>query len=317
MDISSGDDSDTSDQSKMEIDLVAAMDTSSKHKTEENPPSDCDHEEQIVWPWKGIVANIPTQKAADGRSVGQSGSKLRDELIRRGFNPIRVIPLWNYLGHSGTAIVEFNKDWPGLQKALSFEKAYEADDHGKKDWIFANKNDGFKSGLYAWVARADDYKSSSLIGEHLRKTGNLKTVSEIMEEENRKQETLVSDLTNIFETKNKHAMELKTLCSENFKFLEVAMQEKDKLLQSYNEEIVKRQQSAWEYSQRMLNDHMKLKSQIETFDNELELRRVELEKRQAMNESERNKLAEELKQVQLCFAHDIFTFSLLKFYVQS
>ncbi|PPE00253.1 hypothetical protein GOBAR_DD02731 [Gossypium barbadense] len=92
----------------------------------EDPLSGCDHDEKIVWPWTGVVVNIPTQKLEDGRSVGGSGSKLRDELIRRGFNPLRVHPLWNYRGHSGTAVVEFRKDWPGLHNALSFEKAYEA-----------------------------------------------------------------------------------------------------------------------------------------------------------------------------------------------
>ncbi|MBA0814473.1 hypothetical protein Gohar_020303, partial [Gossypium harknessii] len=55
----------------------------------EDPLSGCDHDEKIVWPWTGVVVNIPTQKLEDGRSVGGSGSKLRDELIRRGFNPLR------------------------------------------------------------------------------------------------------------------------------------------------------------------------------------------------------------------------------------
>lgn len=73
----------------------------------------------------GIVVNIPTTKGLDGRSAGESGSKLRDEYIQRGFNPTRVRPLWNYWGHSGTAIVEFNKDWNGLHNALLFDKVIE------------------------------------------------------------------------------------------------------------------------------------------------------------------------------------------------
>ena len=217
----------------LEKDLVA-VGSSSKPVAQEDPLSGCDHDEKIVWPWTGIVVNIPTQRSEDGRSVGESGSKLRDELIRRGFNPIRVHPLWNYRGHSGTAVVEFRKDWPGLHNALSFEKAYEADHHGKKDW---GANNDVKYGLYAWVARADDYKSSSIIGEHLRKTSDLKTISEIMEEEARKQDRLVSNLTNIIETKNKHIKEMEARCSETFKSLEVLMQEKDNLLQAYNEGV--------------------------------------------------------------------------------
>ncbi|XWS07751.1 hypothetical protein CRYUN_Cryun41cG0017500 [Craigia yunnanensis] len=276
----------------LEKDLVA-VGSSSKPAAEEDPLSGCDHDEKIVWPWTGIVVNIPTQRSEDGRSVGESGSKLRDELIRRGFNPIRVHPLWNYRGHSGTAVVEFRKDWPGLHNALSFEKAYEADHHGKKDW---DANNDVKYGLYAWVARADDYKSSSIIGEYLRKTSDLKTISELMEEEARKQDRLVSNLTNIIETKNKHIQEMEARCSETFESLEVLMQEKDNLLQAYNEEIKKIQLSAREHFQRIFNDHEKLKSQLESHKKDLELRGVELEKREALNESERKKLAEELEE---------------------
>ncbi|MBA0726317.1 hypothetical protein Golax_002150 [Gossypium laxum] len=272
----------------------------------EDPLSGCDHDEKIVWPWTGVVVNIPTQKLEDGRSVGGSGSKLRDELIRRGFNPLRVHPLWNYRGHSGTAVVEFRKDWPGLHNALSFEKAYEADHLGKKDWF---ANNGVKEGLYAWVARADDYKSSTIIGEHLRKIGDLKTVSELMEEEARKQDRLVTNLTNIIETKNKHIQEMEQRCSETSKSLEALMEEKDNLSQAYNEEIKKIQVSARDHFQRIFSDHEKLKSQLESHKKDLELRGVELEKREALNESERKKLAEELEEV-LCFILD-FHFCLL------
>ncbi|EOY18112.1 XH/XS domain-containing protein isoform 5 [Theobroma cacao] len=276
----------------LEKDLVA-VGSSSKTAAEEDPLSGYDHDEKIVWPWTGIVVNIPTRRSEDGRSVGESGSKLRDELIRRGFNPIRVLPLWNYRGHSGTAVVEFHKDWPGLHNALSFEKAYQADHHGKKEWC---ANNDVKFGLYAWVARADDYKSSGIIGENLRKTSDLKTISGIMEEEARKQDKLVSNLTNIIETKNKHIKEMEARCSETSKSLEVLMDEKDNLLQAYNEEIKKIQLSAREHFLRIFNDHEKLKSQLESHKRDLELRGVELEKREALNESERKKLAEELEQ---------------------
>ncbi|GMI86246.1 INVOLVED IN DE NOVO 2, RNA-DIRECTED DNA METHYLATION 12 [Hibiscus trionum] len=283
----------------LEKDLFGTVGSSSSSNAaaavskEEDPLSGCDHGEKTVWPWTGVVVNIPTQKLPDGRSVGGSGSKLRDELIRRGFNPIRVHPLWNFRGHSGTALVEFRKDWPGLHNALSFEKAYEADHHGKKDWFV---NNGVKEGLYAWVARADDYKSSTIIGEHLRKIGDLKTISELMEEEARKQDRLVTNLNNIIETKNKHIQEMEQRCSETSKSLEALMEEKDNLSLAYNEEIKKIQVSARDHFQRIFSDHEKLKSQLESHKNDLELRGVELEKREALNESERKKLAEELEE---------------------
>ena len=32
------------------------------------------------------------------------------------------------------AIVEFGKDWPGFSNAITFDKAFEADHHGKHDY---------------------------------------------------------------------------------------------------------------------------------------------------------------------------------------
>lgn len=261
----------------------------SKPKSE--APLGCDHDEMFVWPWTGVVVNIPTE-LRDGRYIGGSGSKLRDELTARGFNPIRVHPLWNYRGHSGCAAVEFNKDWPGLHNAMSFEKEYEADHHGKKDWIASN---GRGSGLYAWVARADDYKAASIIGEHLRKIGDLKTISDIMAEEARKQSKLVSNLTNVIEVKNKHLEEMKRIVSEASVSLNNLIEEKDKLHQAYNEEIRKIQTSARDHFQKIFNDHEKLKLQLESHKRELDLRGRELEKREAHNENERKKLCEEIE----------------------
>lgn len=248
-------------------------------------------DEQFVWPWIGIVVNLPTTRTERGSSAGPSGSKLRDEYRSRGFNPFRVNPLWNFRGHSGTALVEFNKNWPGLDNALAFERAYESERHGKKDW-FANSEP--KSGLYAWVARADDYKMNNLIGEHLRKMGNVKTIPELMEEEARRQDKLVSNLTSIIEVKNQHLREIEARCTETKGKMDSVMVEKDQLIQAYNEEMKKIQASAMGHFQRIFNDHEKLKSQLESQKTELESRRIELEKREAHNESERKKLSEEI-----------------------
>ncbi|CAB77748.1 hypothetical protein [Arabidopsis thaliana] len=85
----------------------------------------------------GIVVNIPTTKAQDGRPAGESGSKLRDEYILRGLN-----------------------------NGLLFDKAYRVDGHGKKDWM---KKDGPKLGLYGWIAGADDYNVDGREGEESAK----------------------------------------------------------------------------------------------------------------------------------------------------
>ena len=214
----------------LEKDLMT-VDVPSKDSkpVDENEPS-VNSDEQFVWPWIGIVVNIPT-RWIDGHYVGESGTKLRDEYRSRGFNPVRVTPLWNFRGHSGIALVEFKKDWPGLDNALAFERTYELDHHGKKDW-FANSEQ--KSGLYAWVARADDYKVNNIYGEQLQKMGDLKTIPERMEEEARKQDILVSNLTSIIEVKNQHLKEIEVRCHETTNKMNLAMNEKDKLIRTYN-----------------------------------------------------------------------------------
>ncbi|KAJ6720453.1 RIBONUCLEASE P SUBUNIT P38 [Salix viminalis] len=275
----------------LEKDLAAAGSSSQPAGKTENL-SGCSQNDKFVWPWTGIAVNLPTRRAEDGRFVGESGSKFRDELKRRGFNPTRVHPLWNFRGHSGTAIVEFNKDWPGLHNAISFEKAYEADQQGKKEWFSSS---GEKSGIYCWVARADDYNSNNLIGEHLRKIGDVRTISDLIEEEARKQDKLVSNLTNVIETKNRHLKEMELRCSETSASLNILVQEKEKLLHAYNEEIRKIQTGARDHFQKILNDHEKIKSQLESHKKELEMRGSELEKREAKNESDRQILSEEIE----------------------
>ncbi|KAL9226604.1 hypothetical protein vseg_002396 [Gypsophila vaccaria] len=268
-----------------------ASSSKSNQAADENPLSSCDHDEKLAWPWIGIVVNIPTQYR-DGRYVAESGSKLRDDLRARGFNPKRVRPLWNFRGHSGTAVVEFNKDWFGMNNALAFDKEYELNQHGKQHW---QAKDTEKSGVYGWVARADDYNSSGVIGEHLRKVADLKTVSGKEAEDDHKDDKLVSNLKNCLETKNKNLQEAKTIFTETSISFNKLAEEKDRLHLAYNEEIKKIQVSARDHFQKIFNDHSKIKMQLESERTELELRVHELEKREAHNEIERKKLSEDIE----------------------
>ncbi|KAL1217333.1 Protein INVOLVED IN DE NOVO 2 [Cardamine amara subsp. amara] len=274
-------------------DSAVEAEPSSKRQKNGNSIQDCDHDEKLVYPWKGIVVNIPTSRSLDGRRVGDSGSKLRDEYIQRGFNPTRVRPLWNYMGHSGTAIVEFNKDWNGLHNGLLFDKAYRVDGHGKKDWL---KKDGLKSGIYAWIARGDDYNGNTIIGENLRKTSDLKTIAELTEEEARKQQMLVQNLTQLVEEKNKHMKEIEELCSVKSKELNELMEEKEKNLVKHNQKLNDIQERTMSHIQKVFDDHERLKMQLELEKKKLEIKGNELAKREAHNGIERMKLAEDLEQ---------------------
>ncbi|KAJ4968611.1 hypothetical protein NE237_015312 [Protea cynaroides] len=187
----------------------------------------------FVWPWRRILVNLPiTYK--DGRYVEESGSKMREEFTWRGFNPVRVRPLWNYRAHFGSAVVEFTKNWPRFKNAMSFEKALDADHHGKRDWL-AKKHTG--SSIYGWVAREDEYRYGGIIREDLQKTGDLKTISDIVAEEEQKKNKLLSNLTNVIEIKNKHLKEMKCKYTETSVSFSRLMVEKDELHQSYNESM--------------------------------------------------------------------------------
>ncbi|KAL5102032.1 hypothetical protein RYX36_006359 [Vicia faba] len=251
-----------------------------------------DSEKHFVWPWTGIVVNIPTKMREDGRCFGESGSKLRDEYRLKGFNPRRVRPLWNSWGHTGAAVVEFNKSWLGLYNAMAFERAYELDCHGKKDWLSYTEQ---KSGLYAWVAQADDYQMNNTIGEQLRKM-DVKTIPEIMEHDARMFNKLVSSMTNILQVKKNKIKEMEVVCNEITLRMDVVMDEIDRLSQSHCQEMKKIQSSASQHFQSILNGHERLKLQLESQKRELELRRIELEKREANNESERKKLEDEINE---------------------
>ena len=63
-------------------------------------------------------------------------------------------------------------------------------------------------------------------------------------------------------------------------------------------EMKKIQTSAIQHVQSILNGHERLKLQLESQKKELEFRRIELEKREAHNESERRKLEEDMMEVQ-------------------
>lgn len=252
-----------------------------------------DRFEKLVWPWKGILVNIPTKVGHDGLCcTGESGPQLKDELIRRGFNPIRVRTVWDCFGHSGTGIVEFNRDWNGLNDALLFKKAYQEDGHGKKDWL----SGGTDSSLYAWLANADDYYRANYIGEYLRKMGDLKSVSRFAEEEARKDRKLVQRLNLISENIQNQLRKLEEKFSKTSITLKYETEEKDKILHGYSQDLTGRQQRSTDHFNRIFADHEKQKAQLETQMKELQIRESVLEKRDAENETQRKIVAKELEQ---------------------
>ncbi|KAL5220257.1 hypothetical protein ABZP36_024970 [Zizania latifolia] len=244
-------------------------------------------DEKFVWPWMGVLVNVPTEWK-DGRQVGQSGNRMKEQLSR--FCALKVIPLWNFRGHTGNSIVEFGKDWNGFRNALAFENYFEAEGYGRGDWK-EKKNHG--SNLFGWVARAEDHSSPGLIGDYLRKNGDLKTISDLENEGARKTDKLVANLANQIEVKNRHLQELEFRFNERTASLEKMMGQREVLLQKYNEEIRKMQQLAQRHSQKIIDENQKLRSELESKMSELNTRSKELDEIAAKSDYDRRIIEEE------------------------
>ncbi|XP_059292753.1 protein INVOLVED IN DE NOVO 2-like isoform X1 [Lycium ferocissimum] len=245
-----------------------------------------DVDEKYAFPWMGIVANLPID--FDGRRyVGKSGSLLRDDLKKKGFNPVRVHPLWNYKGHSGKAVVEFGNDWSGFANAIKFQKSFESQHQGKKDYLVSQDK---RDKLYCWVAKADDFNSEGIVGDYLRKTGDLKSISDIEAEEKRKTGALVSNLVNTVEAKRRSLEEIESKCNETSMCLSNVMMQRDAMIQEYNEDLQSMEKNARDQLEKVLKDHEKSKLYLEEQSKELELREKELVEREALNDNQRQEL---------------------------
>ncbi|CAA0811874.1 Factor of DNA methylation 4, partial [Striga hermonthica] len=251
--------------------------------------------ERIVWPWMAVIANIPVEKK-EGKYVGESGGKLKEHLCTHGYNPIKVHPLWNYQGHSGFAIVEFNKDWEGFKDAMAFENTFEVDRHGKRDW---HQRSCRRNGFFGWLAREDEYHENGLIGKHLRKNGDLKTLSDIEMENRRKDTSLMCSLTNQLESKRMECEEIKKNISKTDLFMGNIMMQKEEMIQSYNEEIQKMQDIASDQLRKISEEQKRSKAELEAQRLKLKLRTTELEKRRALNENEKRNLDKQKKKNEL------------------
>ncbi|XP_030464211.2 factor of DNA methylation 4-like [Syzygium oleosum] len=259
--------------------------------------SSAKNDQQFVWPWMGVIANIKTE-VKDGRFVGESGTKLREELEKKGFNPVRVQPLWNYQGHSGLAVVEFNKDWVGFCNAIAFEKSYETERRGRRDF-YVSKDRGDKP--FGWLAYDDDYYSKGILGDHLRKKGHLRTLSDKEAEEQRKRSMLVADLQKTLEIKSSRLLEMESKYNETKHSLDNLVTQKDEMLRAHNEEIKKMQQNARNNLEKIYLEHDNVTLHLQAQKRKLQQREQELELREFQNEGKRAKLRHDREMVERAF----------------
>lgn len=273
----------------LETDLASESDQAPRAVEPKPVTRTQEQDDLFVWPWTGIITNIVTEQK-NGNDLGDSAYWLKKFSKHK---PLEVHTFWNDMDQTALAIVRFNNDWTGFMNATAFEKAFEADRHSKKEWNVQKQHPG--SNIYGWVARADDYISEGPVGEYLRKTGELKTISDIVEAAKQDRNTIVANLANEIDLKNENLDELQYKYNEKSMSLSRMLEEKDKLHHAFYEETRKMQRLARDHVQRILGEQEKLNYELDSKRKELDNWSKELNKREALTEREKQKLDDEKK----------------------
>ncbi|XP_019199244.1 PREDICTED: factor of DNA methylation 4-like isoform X2 [Ipomoea nil] len=262
--------------------------SNARHPLPIDPSTNGANEETFVWPWMGIIANIPVVYK-DGKFVDKSGQKLKMELVAKGYNPVKVYTLLTNRGFSGYAIVEFNCDFSGFANAMAFAWEFELDKHGKQEW-YSSLKDESDDNLYAWIAGKEEYDSNSILGNYLRRNGDLRTISEIQNESRRENSQLFSNLINELESKYKECEEMEKMISNTEVVMINVMKEKVEILAMQNKELEMIHQEALKQVETILSEQETSKQQLDDHEKELKLREDEIRQREKLNESEKMKL---------------------------
>uniref|UniRef100_A0A0D9ZA70 Factor of DNA methylation 1-5/IDN2 domain-containing protein n=1 Tax=Oryza glumipatula TaxID=40148 RepID=A0A0D9ZA70_9ORYZ len=269
----------------LKVDLAGSLESSPQLATVEHQPPGS--EEKYVWPWMGILVNLPTELKGKG-FVGESEERLRAQFSR--FKPLQVTILRNSTDDADYAIVKFAENWNGMKDALAFEKHFNVERYGKTDW---NKRNCRRDDLYGWVARSDDYNSLEPTGKYLRKNGELKGVGDLEHEGQRKMGRHVGYYARQIEEKNKYLEELKLMNNQNGLKLERMMEEKDQLFEEHNRNIIELQQHACKDSKRIIDENLKLYEELQSKKHEIDRRCKELNYLATNTNIDRGKLVAE------------------------
>ncbi|XP_042459834.1 factor of DNA methylation 1-like isoform X2 [Zingiber officinale] len=253
----------------------------------EPPPE----EELFVWPWMAVLVNADPSEAE-----GETNS-LADQLAE--FHPTDTVFLHLEKGGRSTGttvIVKFQHSWGGFENAMYFEKRFKASRCGREQWIELQGD--VSSTLYGWIARSDDYNEDSGIGRYLRKHGELKTIKQVTEEENKEKGKLVANLAYQIDVKNQHLHDWEVRNNKTNLVIHQLIYEKDKLHQAYNDEMRNLQRTARDTTLKIFEENEKLKAELDLKRKEVESRSKELDNKEAQNEDERKKLDDEKQKVE-------------------
>ncbi|MFS7934581.1 putative XS domain-containing protein [Helianthus anomalus] len=223
-------------------------------EADNSDPNQNAKEEQFVWPWMAVVANI------------LSGKKLKDDWSEQGYTSVEVHALLNQDGHpSGLAVVEFGKKWDGFFHVMMFMKSFE---------------------LYAWIATDEDYNAYDLVGEFLRKNGDLKTIADVQRED----ESVIRRLKTTIDEMDKRAEEMNSEISKVDMIIENFMKGIETMTEKFNEDK--------KMMQKKIDDHLKaIATEHERAKRLLDDRERGLKARQVLNDFEKRKLDDEKKRM--------------------
>lgn len=189
-----------------------------------NPRKPVQDQDMFVWPWMGILTNVPAEQAERG------GAILMQQLA--DFKPLQFTAVFCADGYTGYGILRFTKDWIGFKNALAFQNHFKSVRLGKMDWKETNRQGKH---MYGWMAKEEDYKSDDPVGRFLSANGDLKTVSDLEHEMSRKTESIIANLTQEITAKSMYLQELECKCNQMNLSLQRAMEESDLLHKRYNE----------------------------------------------------------------------------------
>ncbi|CAO2210121.1 unnamed protein product [Urochloa humidicola] len=249
-----------------------------------NPPKPVKDQEVFVWPWMGILTNVPAEQTQGG------GAVLMKQLA--DFKPLQYTAVYGDSGYTGYGIVLFTKDWIGFKNALAFQNFFKSQRLGKMDWKETRKHGKY---VFGWLAKEEDYKSDDPVGMFLSANGDLKTVSDLEQEMSSKTDNLIANLTQQITAKSKYVQELECKWNQMNLSLQRAVEESDMLRKRYNEEMRNMQSATREHMQRVFQETDKLRKQLVEKESYIQRRSRQLNELVAQTDMERRKLEEERK----------------------
>ncbi|KAI3455251.1 hypothetical protein Pfo_011914 [Paulownia fortunei] len=270
----------------LETDLANEAEPLPQH-TVPLPAAKPEKSELYCWPWVGIIANI-LNEPKNGDSVDSYGYWLKKF---SKYKPIEIEMFWDDHQLTAQAVLRFDNDWTGFKNAMEFEKSFEADGQSKKEWD--DRRTSLGSNVYGWFAREDDYKLEGPVGDYLRRKGELKTISDLVQEATKDRNQIVGNLVNEIDLKNENLDQLQIKYNEKTLSLSRMLEEKDELHRAFYEETRKLQRIAREHIKRVLDEQEMLNLELENKKRRLDSWSKELNKREALTERERQKLEEE------------------------